>query len=102
VGDVPQGQQVNTDLPTTAGYSSLISSILPLAGDLNTLGFPAVEGDQFQQLEDGGQQMVTTATYTNGNWSPAVPTVAIGESFLVQSGGSTTRPPWTENFSGCP
>jgi hypothetical protein len=103
VGDVPQGQQVNNDLPTTAGNVSLISSILPRAGDLSTLGFPAVEGDQIKQWDVGSQQLVTTATYMGGNWSPAAPTVAIGEGFYIQCGsGGASRQPWTENFSGCP
>ena len=100
VGDVPQGQQVNNDLPTTAGNYSFISSIIPRAGYLSTLGFPPVEGDQIVKWIGG--QLVTTATYTSGNWSSPTPTVAIGESFLVQSGSSvSSRQPWTENFSGC-
>jgi hypothetical protein len=100
VGDVPQGQQVNSAFPTTIGYFSLISSIIPRAGTLDALGFPAVNGDQIQQWDVELQQFVT-ATYTGGSWNPAAPTVAIGEGFYVVSGGSTTRS-WIENFSGYP
>jgi hypothetical protein len=96
VGDVPQGRQINS-FSADVGQYVLLSSIIPRAGTLDDLGFPAMEGDQLLQWI--GQQWVMTATYTGGHWS-ATPTIQIGESFFLQSATSGTRT-WTENFSGC-
>jgi hypothetical protein len=96
---VPQGQQVNNNFPTTVGNYSLLSSSIPRAGTLDELGFPAMEGDQIQKLDTAGQWS-TVATYTSGAWTPSVPSVQIGESFLLKSGSSASRT-WTQTFSGC-
>jgi hypothetical protein len=101
VGEAPKGPQINTNFPTIAGNLSLMSSILPRAGTLDDLVFPAFDGDQIIQWNSSTQQWVTTATRTNGYWSPVAPTVQIGESFLLQSGSSSNRV-WIEDFSSQP
>ena len=99
VGDVPQGQQVN-GFTTTLGRYYLLGSIIPRAGTLDALGFPAAEGDQIQQFVN--QQWTTAATYSSsGGWSPSTPSVQVGEPFFLISGTSGTRT-CTENLPACP
>jgi hypothetical protein len=96
VGEVPQGQQVETFSTTTGGYN-LLSSIIPRAGTLNELGFPAMEGDQFLKYNNDTQQWDVQATFTSGAWSPVIPEVQMGESFFLHSGSTGTRT-WTQNL----
>ena len=91
----PAGEQ-----PSANGGKCIVNQFNHSAasGKLDDLGFPVAEGDQIQQWNVGSQQWVTTATCQNGSWSPAAPTVAIGESFIVQSDSSiSSRPPWTNS-----
>jgi hypothetical protein len=97
IGDVPEGQQVQT-FDTVAGNSYFLGSIIPRAGTLDQLGFPAMEGDQLQQFIN--YQWTTTAAYSSGAWSSS-PTIQIGEPFFIISGATGNRV-WTETFSPCP
>jgi hypothetical protein len=99
IGDVPQGEQVNSDFPTVVGNVSLISSIIPASNTLISLGFPAAVGDVVYGVDSAGNQ-IPTATNTVSGWSPMVPTVGFGQAFWLQS-GSTSNRSWTENFSPC-
>jgi hypothetical protein len=99
VGDVPEGQQVQS-FSTTAGSYYLLTSMIPLAGTLDQLGFPAMEGDQIQKLDNTQANFVTVATYSGGAWTPSAPTAQAGESFFLLSGQTANRT-WTENLPTC-
>ena len=89
VGEVPQGNLTNS-IP--AGYS-IQSSQVPQAGALDTLGLTL---NNFDNVYKWNGSNYTIFTYAFGSWSPSVPQVAVGESFFVAAGTSTT---WTRSFS---
>lgn len=105
VGDVPQGQQVNSGFPTVVGNLAMLGSMLPLTGTLDSMGFPARAGDEIMQFDLPSQQWVNTETYNGTAWLPTSPatqeaTIQIGEPFFLQSGSATARS-WTENGPAC-
>jgi hypothetical protein len=91
VGEITEGSYTNT-LP--AGLS-LVGSILPLGGQLDTdLSFPAAEGDIIYRFDNAtGDYKVYT--YDLGSWT-APPSLAIGESFFVWK---TTATNWVQTIS---
>jgi hypothetical protein len=91
VGEVPAGQLSN---PIPVGFS-IKSSQVPQAGTAATqLGFPAAEGDQIFQWNEGTQRY-TTYGYTFGAWEPSEPTIDVGEAVFVRTDAAK---PWTRNF----
>jgi hypothetical protein len=92
VGEVMQGSLTN---PIPAGYS-IRSSMVPQAGDVNALGFPAVPNDQiFRYVNPGGFQLFQFDEFDNA-WLPSVPNANVGESFFVNKVGAAN---WVRNFT---
>lgn len=100
VGDVPEGSQLNGNFATTIGQSTLVSSIIPLSGTLDSLGFPVTNGDQIEQLTNALPPLWNTTIYTNGAWNPSSPLIGLGQCFFVVSGSSASRS-WTEDLLTC-
>jgi len=91
---------LSSSITRPAGYR-IVSSVVPQAGALDTLSFPAVEGQFTYQFKPGGGYIIND--FADGAWegdgNGATPTVAIGESFwwfVPASAGSAT---WTRNFT---
>jgi hypothetical protein len=90
VGEVPQGNLTNS-YPT--GYS-IVSSMVPQAGGLDTLGLGTVaDFDEVMQWTQANGFVVYTYYSFAGGWNPSVPQLAVGESVFVLSanGGNWTR-----------
>jgi hypothetical protein len=91
VGEVPQGT-LTTDL--VEGFN-LVSSQVPQAGLIETdLGLPVEEGTSVYNYDPAAGYSISTIDF--GAWSPAEPTVAVGEGVWVRAisaGG------WTRDFS---
>jgi Nidogen-like len=104
VGDVPQGAQINGNVPSTGGKYSYISSIVPRSAGLDVLTFPAVDGDFIYRWDKNAQSWGSHPCSFYGSpdniWDPAVPTPGVGEAFLLLTGGIHSQ--WTENFSAAP
>jgi hypothetical protein len=92
-GSVPQGLLTNA-IP--AGYS-IISSIVPQAGTLDLLGFPAEPGDMVFRFDSGTQ---TYHTYFFDEfelqWHPEAPRLEVGEAMWVFKGRAMD---WIREFS---
>lgn len=97
-GEVLQGSLANS-IPT--GYS-MVSSQVPQAASLTTLGFPSQDGDMVFIFNP------QTQSYSGGvfeffggvGWSPGTtngPTIPAGGSFWVLNSGSAKS--WNRNFS---
>jgi len=94
VGEVMQGSLAN---PYPAGFSIKASQV-PQAGTLTQLNLPG------SQLSDGDtvyQFNPTSGNYTIntwflGAWSPAEPTIAVGESFWLQTAAAGS---WNRTFN---
>jgi hypothetical protein len=89
VGEVKTGV-VNVDLPP--GFN-IRSSAIPQSGGLQSvLGFPPVENDEVYQWTGAAFALYT---YIAGGWESDAgagePTIAIGESFFVNSAGAPGR-----------
>jgi len=98
VGQVLQGALVNPNLPAAGGYS-LVSSMVPLSGGLTTvLGYQPLVGDQAYQW-NGTDYTINTFVKAKGggstNWSPAEPSLGIGEGFWLKSGAGAV---WSNYF----
>ena len=83
-------------LPLSAGFT-IASSIVPQAGPVDSLEFPAVDGATIYQYNNGAGTYVS-ATYDGLDeaWLPTTPTVAVGESFWVSLPTSTS---WDRTFN---
>ena len=99
IGDVPQGQQVNSEFPATATQWAMLSSIIPRSVGLDQLSFPVLSGDTLYRFNPATQASEAT-TFNGSTWSPGVFTPGFGEAFWIQSGASQART-WTEFLSGC-
>jgi hypothetical protein len=99
-GNVPTGSQT-VNIPP--GWS-MVSSVFPRSADLDALGFPGAQDDQFLRLNTSSQLWEYNYVFDSGAWvdsntgNPSVPVPAVGEAFFI-SGGSAGTLPWTENFS---
>lgn len=101
VGEVPQGT-LTTAVPT--GFS-LVSSQVPQASDLTTLGFSPVDGDTVYQWLRASQSYdpnppayFVSPEFTG--WFPGEavgPTIGVGEGFFVSRIGAAGN--WTRTFS---
>lgn len=99
VGEVMQGTLTNPNIPAGGGFS-LVGSMVPVAGALNTdLQYNGGAGDQVYQWNGATYDISTYTkdkTGTSTNWSPSVPQVAVGEGFWLSSSAGQT---WVRNFS---
>ena len=89
VGEVMTGNLVN---PIPAGFS-IKSSMVPQAGGLDVLGFPAGDGDTVYRYV--GNSYV--ASIYDGEWAGGAPVVGVGESFWVRKVGAAGS--WNRTFS---
>jgi hypothetical protein len=89
VGEVPQG---NLTVNTPKGFS-IVSSPVPQAGTVSSLGFVPAEGDTIYQFANGAYK--TPESFNFGEWSPSEPTLGVGEAvFLIKAEAGT----WTRTF----
>ncbi len=92
VGEVKQG---NLSHAVPKGFS-IQSSEVPQTGKLGAdLKFPAVDGDVVYQF-DATKQTYNISSFDFGAWSPADPTVNVGESFFVNKFAAGS---WDRQFS---
>ena len=84
---------VNKDVSSA---QAIHSSLVALAGSVDgTLRFPVAHGDTISRMT-GTDGSYTTYTYSNGAWSPSVPSVSVGEAFW----SNKARPAiWRQNHS---
>ena len=93
VGEVAQGAASNQTIP--AGFS-IRSSTVPQSAGLETLGFPATDGDTVYRFNNTTGQYVSSL-YDAG-WSvPGGPVVNVGEAFFVNNVGAAAT--WNRNFN---
>jgi hypothetical protein len=77
------------------GGFSIRSSLIPVAGQLDTdLRFPIGEGDAIH-IFDRDKQDYVVHTFASGKWSPAPPIIGIGESFWVAKSQAEN---WVQEF----
>lgn len=91
VGEVLQGSLTN---PIPAGYA-VRSSMVPQAGTLPSLAFPAEDGDQVFQFTGSGYNAFTYDGLENA-WTPSTPSVAVGEAFFSRKAAAVN---WVRNFT---
>jgi len=91
VGEVPQGT-LNT--PIAKGFQ-IVSSQVPQAGTVSALGYAPNEGDTFFQFDTAANKYKTPNTFDLGAWSPAEPTLAVGEAAFLNAAAAKT---WTRTF----
>jgi len=93
VGEV----KLTSDVTIPNGFS-ISSSVIPQSGTLDSLLFPAAEGD-FVYFYDNAANAYRIASFVDGAWEgpAAPPTPAVGESFFVKHSGAATH--WTRTFS---
>ncbi|MFN7137900.1 MAG: hypothetical protein ACK4UN_01020 [Limisphaerales bacterium] len=90
-GEVAQGHLLN---PVPAGFS-IRSSLVPMAGQINTdLEFPLTEGDSIQ-IFDREKQEYITYDYPSKKWEIDPPIVGVGEAFWVEKSSPAN---WVRNF----
>jgi hypothetical protein len=109
VGNVLQGNLVNPNLPGAGGYT-LVSSQVPLAGDILTnLVYQAQPGEVIYGYDSAGtapgasgpgwNYVYTYSANRSGtatNWSPSSPSFAVGQGFFLNAKPNST---WTNNFT---
>jgi len=98
VGQVLQGSLVNPNLAPNGGFG-LVSSMVPLAGGLTTvLSYAPMVGDAAYQW-NGSTYTINTYVKPKGGgadlWSPAEPSLGIGEGFWLDSGKGAV---WSNYF----
>jgi len=93
VGEV----MLSSDVTIPSGFA-IRSSVIPQSGTLDSLLFPATEGD-FVYFFNTATGSYNIAAYVDGAWegNAAPPTPAIGESFFVKHAGAATH--WTRTFT---
>jgi hypothetical protein len=101
VGQVDQGGLVNPNLIAGGGYS-LVSSMVPLSGGIQTvLGYtPLLNDSVYQWSTASGSYVINSYVklkgQTNPSWSPAEPSIGIGEGFWLNSGSGAV---WSNYFT---
>ena len=91
VGEVPQG---DLSIAVPVGFS-IRSSQVPQAGTITELGYEPSEGDIIYSY-NAAAQAYETASFEFEEWSPAVPTLEVGEAVFVRTGVAKT---WDRSFS---
>ena len=92
VGEVPQGELT---VPIPAGYA-VVSSAVPQAGDLPSLGFPADANDQVFIYTPGTGYTSYTFDKFDLVWTPSDPQVTVGQAFFSRKAAATN---WVRNFT---
>jgi len=93
VGQVLQGSQTNIYLSPSGGYS-LIGSVIPLSGGLQTtLGFTPINGTSVYFYDPVSGYV--TYSYNRGIWGPNEPALLPGRGIFI----NTTQTSWTQNFT---
>lgn len=92
VGEVMQGT-LNNPLPL--GFS-IKSSMVPQTADANVLGIPGLDGDQIFKFVSGAGYSTFTYDILDGNWTPSVPVINVGEAFFINKTAAET---WTRVFN---
>jgi hypothetical protein len=94
VGEVPQGAALTT--PYGVGYN-IIASQVPQTGLIQTdLGYTPTSGDAVYRFTSGVGYQPTISYGAKTGWSPAQPTLNVGEAVFLQAAGSGN---WVRNFS---
>mgnify|MGYP006969320779 CR=1 FL=1 len=92
VGEVLQGSLTN---PIPAGFA-VRSSMVPQAGTLTALAFPAVPGDQVYKYTPGSGYTSYLFDEFELAWTPSDPSVGVGEAFFSRKGQAVN---WVRNFT---
>jgi hypothetical protein len=94
VGEVMTGSLTN---PMPAGFS-IVSSQVPQEGRVDTvLGFPGIPGATIYQFNNAtGGYVFNSFDDLDNAWSPAVPTIKVGESFWIKLSAPAN---WTRTFN---
>jgi hypothetical protein len=103
VGEVPQGNLTNQVVANFGFYSSIV----PQAGTLPALQFPAVDNLSVYFFNSGSQSYGQAFTYYDfappdngwydGDGNPANPSLTVGQGCLVANPGGSVN--WVRNFS---
>ena len=91
VGNV---MQEHLSVPIPSGFS-IRSSLVPLPGNLEDLGFPIADGDVIH-LYDRDRQKYVLYPYEGKKWKDGPPIVSVGESFWV---AKTEPGNWVQTLS---
>jgi len=96
VGEV----QLTSSVPITKGFT-IISSVVPQANPLDTMGFPAVNGDFVYQYDpsSGGYRINDYLGGWEGDDNGVAPTPAIGESFFLYHPTTAANTAWNRTFT---
>jgi hypothetical protein len=105
VGTVLQGSLTNSlvaaDPNTGAGGFSLVSSIVPQAGNISTnLGLAidsSMAGDAAYVYDITNQVYHVSSVNGSGQWSPTSPSVNVGQGFFFYNANTTLS--WTRTFT---
>jgi hypothetical protein len=93
VGQVLQGSQTNNYISPSGGYS-LISSVIPLSGGVQTtLGFTPTPLTQVFLY--GSVAGYSSYGFNHGFWSPSEPVLSPGQGMFI----NTTQTSWVETFT---
>jgi hypothetical protein len=96
IGDVPTGT-LNTTLQ--AGLQ-IVSSQVPQAGKLQTdLGYNPDGGDTVYQWDTTKQGYVVSSWDPTFLWSPAEPTLDVGDAIFLQKAATAKNLTWTRTFN---
>lgn len=96
VGEVPQGTNLTVNIP--AGFS-LISSIVPQAGKLETdLKFPAAVNDKAYVFDNTAQSYTVFTRRAGGVWTGGTgePSLAVAQGMFYQAAAAGK---WTRSFN---
>jgi hypothetical protein len=98
VGEVPQGHLVNT--PFIKGQIVVRASMVPQAGNPNSLKIPVEPGDQIQMFNNG----FTAFTFDEFDliWTPGDPNgplINVGQAFFYRKAPTATQTNWIRDFT---
>jgi len=96
VGEVPHGNRSHTIPP---GYSIQASEV-PQSGTATALGLVGQPSDQYYGYNEATQSFDFVSLFDDldNAWSPALPTLAVGEAFMYLCRSTAPRN-WTRTFS---
>jgi len=94
VGEVPQGTLTTA---TPKGYS-IVSSQVPQAGGVDTLGYNGEPGDIIYRFSNTSGYTLYTFDEFDLVWTPSIPSVNVGEAFFLFKGVANNTV-WTRNFT---
>jgi hypothetical protein len=81
------------------GKFNFISSVLPIAGALDTdLGYTPTEGDTFLAWDATAQTFAPANQFSFGSWSSGSPQIAIGQGFIINTDPSAANNVWSQTL----